>query len=156
MWRLHFFMVIKKKKFTWSWKSKENLVCQLKRVYMDLSRYHVNGKWSLIPSWLIMDSEGLILIIVGLWRDLNLMMVAHHITLVCWRYVDCEKISKLKAEIKKFLTMKDLGLTKYILCMYICRDQNEHKVVAITRKIYQEGVRAISYGKVKVSCYSTL
>jgi ATP-binding cassette subfamily B (MDR/TAP) protein 1 len=39
-----------------------------------------------------------------------------------------EKISKLEAEMKKYIAMRDLGPKKYILGMSIHQDRNEHKL----------------------------
>ena len=51
---------------------------------------------------------------------------------------DKNKINRLKKDLGSKFAMKDLGPAQQILGMRIMRDRKK-KVVAVTRKIYQEG-----------------
>ena len=51
---------------------------------------------------------------------------------------DKNKINRLKKDLGRKFTMKDLGPAQQILGMRIMRDRKKN-VVVVTRKIYQEG-----------------
>lgn len=69
-------------------------------------------------------------------------MIKESISYYCYIWLivghDKNKINRLKKELGRKFAMKDLGLAQQILGMRIMHDRKK-KVVAVTRKIYQEG-----------------
>jgi ATP-binding cassette subfamily B (MDR/TAP) protein 1 len=139
-------------------KGKENLVCQLKKSLYGLKQA-LRQWYKKFDSFMIdhgcrrTNSDHCVF--VKRFDDGEFIILLLYVDDMLIVGQNSEKISKLKADMKKHYAMKDLGSAKHILGMSIRRGRKEHKVVAITRKVYREGVGAVSHGNGKASCYST-
>jgi ATP-binding cassette subfamily B (MDR/TAP) protein 1 len=139
-------------------KGKENLVCQLKKSLYGLKQA-LRQWYKKFDSFMIdhgcrrTNSDHCVF--VKRFDDGEFIILLLYVDDMLIVGQNNEKISKLKADMKKHYAMKDLGSAKHILGMSIRRGRKEHKAVAITRKVYREGVGAVSHGNGKASCYST-
>jgi ATP-binding cassette subfamily B (MDR/TAP) protein 1 len=139
-------------------KGKENLVCQLKKSLYGLKQ--ALRQWYKKFDSFIIDhgcrrTNSDHCVFVKRFDDGEFIILLLYVDDMLIVGQNSEKISKLKADMKKHYAMKDLGSAKHILGMSIRRGRKEHKAVAITRKVYREGVGAVSHGNGKASCYST-
>ena len=137
-------------------KGKEDLVCQLKKSLHGVKQalhqwYKKFDSFMIKHGYQRTTSDHCVFVKRFLDGEFTILLLYVDDVLIVGQNSDM--ISKLKEEIKKSFAMKDLGLAKQILGVTIFRDQKERNLWLSQEN--REGIRAVSHGESKASCYST-
>lgn len=110
-------------------KGKEDLVCQIKKSLYGLKQaprqwYKKFDSFMVDHGYQRTTSDTCVFIKRFIYGDFIILLLYVDDMLIIRQ--NSEKINKLKNEMKKYFSMKDLGPTKHILGMSIRRDRKEH------------------------------